>query len=361
MEVISYRQSVFLLSMILPVTGHMLLLPTIFSLSGRDAWAAILFSLPIGFLLGFIIFRLQRLHPTKTMVEMLEHAFGRVLGKGITTGLLVYFLYMLIITLYGLMDFIQVIFLTETPSWVIVAAFYLVVLYGVVLGIESIARMSEPLLLIIMITGGLIGIATIPDKNFELLLPLFENGTMPVVKGMIVTTALFGEFIILTMLKLRKDHAHSKSLLFTNTMLVILITVMFLGTVTSTLSIFGEEQVKSLEYPAQSVVRLISIGFIERYDVYGIAVMVFGCVIRMATFQWIFNLAIRQWLGLSRKWLIHGIILAVVIVIVFMGIENHQQYVDVFITTYYPLTAVISVGVPFLAWIMLEWREKRSW
>ncbi len=65
--------------------------------------------------------------------------------------------------------------------------------------------------------------------------------------------------------------------------------------------IFGLEQVKNLEYAAQSVVRMVKFGFIERFDVYGIAVMVLGCVIRMSTFQIVLNNGIRQWLGLKKK------------------------------------------------------------
>src|SRR5690606_7868679 len=100
-------------------------------------------------------------------------------------------------------------------------------------------------------------------------------------------------------------HVKSKSLLVTNSILVVLVTIMFLGTVSSTLMIFGLEQVKNLEYAAQSVVRMVSFGFIERFDIYGIAVMVLGCVIRMSTFQIILNTGIRQWLGIKREWTIH--------------------------------------------------------
>lgn len=357
-EFISYRQSVFLLSMILPVTGHMLLLPSMFSLSGRDGWIAILFAMPIGFLLGFVLYRLHTLHPSKTLVEMLEHGFGRIIGKGLTMGLLVYFLYMLVITLYGLFDFIQVVFLPETPRWAISFAFYIVVLYAIRVGIESITRISEPLVLIIIFTGGAIGIATLPDKDYRHLFPLFEHGMVPLLSGILVTAALFGEFVILLMLKLKKDYAKSKSLLLTNSVLVLLITMMFLGTLISTLMIFGEAQVKNLEYPAQSVVRMVKFGFIERYDIYGIAVMTLGCVIRMSTFQIILNLGIRQWLGINHKWWIHVPITVMVFVISFKGIGNHRQFVEILLTTYYPLTAIISVGLPVLTWIVLEVKNK---
>ncbi|MEX2416015.1 MAG: endospore germination permease [Paenibacillaceae bacterium] len=357
-EFISYRQSVFLLSMILPITGHMLLLPSIFSLSGRDAWIAIVVTMPLGLLFGFVLFRLHTLHPSKTLVEMLEHGFGRIIGKGLTVGLVAYFLYMLVITLYGLFDFIQVVFLPETPRWAISIAFYMVVLYGIRVGIESVARMSQPLVLLIIITGGSIGIATIPVKDHSNLFPLFEHGWVPLLSGILVTTAFFGECVILLMLKLKKDYSASKSLLLTNSVLIILVTIMFLGTVTSTLMIFGEQQVKNLEYPAQSVVRIVEFGFLERFDIYGIGVMVVGCVVRMSTFQMILNLGIRQWLGINHKWWIHASIAVMVFVMAFKGISNHRQFTEILMTKYYPLTAIISVGLPILTWIVLEVKNK---
>ncbi|GAB7058115.1 MULTISPECIES: endospore germination permease [unclassified Paenibacillus] len=354
MQFISYRQSVFLLSMILPVMGHMVLLHTMFLLSGRDAWAAILCTIPIGLLFGFILFRLHKLYPSKTLVELSELGFGTILGKALSLAFLVYFMYMLVITLYALLDFIQVVFLPETPSWALGAAFYLVVLYAVHTRIESIARISEILLLIIIFTGVSIGIATIPEKDHQNLFPLFEQGLMPLMSGMLVTTALFGEFIILLMLKLKKDHAKSKSLFFTNSVFVLLITFMFLGTISSTLMIFGLEQVKNLEYAAQSVVRMVKFGFIERFDVYGIAVMVLGCVIRMSTFQIVLNNGIRQWLGLKKEWAVHLAITIAVFVITFAGIENHRHFDDLYVTTLYPLSATVSVAIPVLVWIVLE-------
>lgn len=358
MQAISYRQSIFLLSMILPVTGHFLLLPPLFSISGRDGWIAVLFTVPLGLLFAFVLYRLHTLHPTKTIVEMLEEAFGRFVGKVLTVSVLGYFLYVLIITLYALFDFISVVFLPETPQWALAISFYLVVLYGISVGIESLTRMSEPLFLIIIFTGLSITIVTLPERNYQNLVPLFEQGFSPILSGILLTVALFGEMTLLLMLDLKKDHKKAKSLLFTNMVAIFLITWMFVATTTSSLAIFGEEQVKILDYPAQSIVRIVAFGFIERFDIYGIAVMVLGCVVRMSTFQFILNLGIRQWLNLKSKWIIHLVITSVVLIYTLFGIDNHRQFVEVLLTKYYPLSAAISIGIPLLCWFVLEIKHR---
>lgn len=360
MEYISYRQSLFLLSMMLPVTGHMLLLSPLFTISGRDGWIAIILTLPIGLFLAFVLYRLHTLNPEKTIVGMLEKAFGVWVGKILTISILGYFFYMLIITLYALFDFIQVIFLPEAPRWALAIGFYIVVLYGALLGIESITRMAEGMFLIIAISGIIIAIAVHTERNYENLFPLFENGALPIFSGILLTTAVFGEFIILLMLRLKKDHPKSKSLLFTTIITILLITGMFVAAFTSSIAIFGAEQFKQLNYPLQSIVRVVRMGFIERLDIFGVGAMVFGCVIRMATFQYILNLGIRQWLTRGNKWLIHILIAIAALGYTLIGIENQSQFFEVYLTKYYPLTAIISVGLPILTWLLLELKTLKS-
>lgn len=357
MQAISYRQSVFLLSMILPVTGHMLLLPSMFSLSSNDAWISILLTFPLSLVYIWIIYRLHSLSPDKTFVKMIEMAYGKYLGKLISILILGYFVYMLVISLYALFDFIQVIFLPETSNLVLAVLFYLGVLYGVKTGIESVTRVSESLFIFIIFTGVLIGLVTIPDKNYELLLPIFENGFKPVLQGMWITIALYGEMVILLMLTLRKESDQSRSLFFTSFIFSILILIMFLGTTVSSLTIFGEEMAKTLEYPAQNIVRMVSFGFIERFDIYGIFVMVTGSLIRMATLQIIFVRGLKQWLNISQTWWLHGFTALSILLLTYIGVKNHQQFVDFYLTVLYRWMGLISVGLPVLTWIVLEMKR----
>lgn len=361
MEFISYRQSVFLLSMILPVTGHFLLLPSIFYLAGHEAWISILLAMPIGIFFAFVLFRLHTIYPSNSFDEMLIKTFGKLVGNFLNILLLVYFLYLILITFYGLLDFIQVIFLPETPRWAITLPFFLVVLYAIHVGIESITRISEALLPIIIFTGSTIGIGTMTEKNYKLLFPVFENGLIPLTGGVILTAALYGEMIILLMVNLKKDYSKSKSLLFTNTILVVLITIMFLGTVTGTLSVFGEELVRTLEYPAQSIVRIVSFGFIERFDIYGITVIVFGSVIRTSVLQISIGQIIRSWISRKKtKWPIHLVLIIFIIFYSLMFIETHREFVSIYITRFYSFTVIVSLGLPFITWIGAEIRKKKS-
>ncbi|URM31189.1 spore germination protein [Cytobacillus firmus] len=358
MEVVSYRQSVFLLSMILPVTGHFLLLPTIFSMAGHEAWVAILLAMPFGFFLGFTIFRLHMIYPKSTLDGMLVQTFGKIAGKIMILPFAVYFLYLTIITFFGIVDFVQVIFLPETPRWVIGTAFYLIVLYALFVGIENITRISEAILPFIVITGFAIAISTFGEKDFNNLLPIFEEGLFPLFDAIILTVGLYGEMTLLLMVQLRKQYESSKSLLYTNSLLVLLIAIMFVGTVTGTLAVFGEQLVRTLEYPAQSIVRLVSFGFVERFDVYGIIVIVFGGIIRISVLHSSIGKSFEPWFKDKGKWGVHFASVIVVVLFTVFGIKNYNHFISDYISKYYPLTALISFTIPPFTWLIAEIRKK---
>jgi spore germination protein KB len=360
MEVVSYRQSVFLLSMIMPVTGHFLLLPTIFSMAGHEAWVAIILAMPLGFFLGFIIFRLHTIYPDSTFGGMLWRTFGKIGAKIIILPLAVYFLYLIIITFYGIVDFVQVIFLPETPRWVIGTAFYLVVFYALFVGIENVTRISEAILPFIVITGFAIAISTLNEKDFRNLLPIFEEDLFSIFDAIILTVGLYGEMTLLLMVQLRRQYERSKSLLFTNSILVLLIAIMFLGTVTGTLAVFGEHFVKTLEYPAQSIVRLVSFGFVERFDIYGIVVIVFGGIIRISVLHRSIGQGLELWFNERGKWMIHFASVVLVVLFTVFGIKNNIHFISVYITKYYPLTVFISFFIPAFTWIIAEIRKKAT-
>ncbi|MBT2686724.1 endospore germination permease [Bacillus sp. ISL-47] len=360
MEVVSYRQSVFLLSMIMPVTGHFLLLPTIFSMAGHEAWVAIILAMPLGFFLGFIIFRLHTIYPDSTFGGMLRQTFGKMAGKLMILPLAVYFLYLIIITFYGIVDFVQVIFLPETPRWVIGTVFYLIVFYALFVGIENVTRISEALLPFIVITGFAIAITTLGEKDFKNLLPIFEKGFFSLFDAIILTVGLYGEMTLLLMVQLRRQYERSQSLLFTNSILVLLIAIMFLGTVTGTLAVFGEQFVKTLEYPAQSIVRLVSFGFVERFDIYGIAVIVFGGIIRISVLHRSIGKGLELWFKGRGKWGIHVTAVALVVFFTVFGIKNYNHFISVYISKYYPLTVLISFFIPVFTWMIAEIRRRHK-
>ncbi len=359
MEVVSYRQTAFLLSMSLPVMGHMFLIPPIVEGSGRDSWIAILLTVPFAVFFGFALHRLHKLFPDKRYIQILEFTFGRLPGKVIGLAVIGYFLFLALITLYGTVNFIQTVFLPEAPWWALQITFYPLVIYAASKGVEVLARSSVILFVIIIVTGESIALTTHQMKDYNLLLPVLSHGSEPILYGMALTAALYGEFVILLMMGMEKATERSKSLFFINTVTVFLIAWMFLGTVTSSISIFGIHQVTNLEYPAQSIVRLVEFGFIERFDIYGILTMISGGIIRMGLLHWAAGKGITQVIGIKKQWMIHGALFVLLFSLPY-AIESYRVFVELFLFKLYPISAIISVGLTLLAWLIAEVKTRKK-
>jgi len=358
MERISYRQAIFLMLMLIPVMGHIIITPCLYQLSGRDSWIAVVLALPLGFIIWTIIVRLHSLNPRMSFVEMLEKAFGRGLGKILSLSLIAYFLYMLVITFYALYDYIQVVFLPDTSRWIILITFYLLVLYGTSLGIESITRTSESVILIIITVGTLIFLFTFNMKDYSNLFPVFEQGSSRVLKGVWLMSAVYAEFIIVLMFSIRKDKPKDKSLFFNASLGILIITYSILSTVISGLTIFGEAQVVNMTYPPLAILRLVSIGFLNRLDIYMAFTLVISAAVRMAAYQTALLHVIKQAYALEKKWLINLLAGLILFIIVAFVIKDHLQFAKLYLTLAYQYFGIISVALLFSTWLILEIKNR---
>ncbi|XIH35886.1 hypothetical protein C1N70_26680 (plasmid) [Cytobacillus firmus] len=63
----------FLLVMTLPIMGHVVILPLMLDVAGRDAWISIFLSLPVAFTLAISIYRLRLKYPKQNISDMLHN------------------------------------------------------------------------------------------------------------------------------------------------------------------------------------------------------------------------------------------------------------------------------------------------
>lgn len=125
--------------------------------------------------------------------------------------------------------------------------------------------------------------------------------------------------------------------------------MIFPSTSISPVVIFGEEQAKRLTFPVESSVRLINLGFIERFDIYGLTIMTVSAFHRIALLHYATSLAAAQWLSLKDyKWM-NWIIGAGVVVASLTVFDNYMQYLN-FLKKYYPY-GLISCGLILMLWL----------
>ncbi|OIJ20078.1 hypothetical protein BKP45_10410 [Anaerobacillus alkalidiazotrophicus] len=338
---IATRQVFFISTSLLVIIGHFFLIRLYLEWSGRDAWIGMI----IGFLLGFIIFlamaKLNEKLYGNTIVEHFISWCGPWFGRVLTIPIIFYYFILALITLYGLSQFINSVFLSDHPLWLISIVFSLAVFYMVHQGIEVIARVAEWIIIINILSGLSISFLLRDKKDYSQLLPILEDGFIPIIPVIVFTIAVFGEMLVLLMVNVRKESKKSISYMKVYIILFIANLIIFPSTASGPVAIFGEEQAKQLTYPVESMVRLISVGFIERFDIYGLSIMSVSAFLRLALLHYGTSLAIAQWFNLKDyryvNWLLGGLLF-------YASIRTFDHIVDFynFLSDYY-FYGVISV------------------
>lgn len=116
------------------------------SSAGRDAWLSSLISMSIGIIIIVMHTFLMKYNPGLTLVEWFPAQFGRWLGVPLAWLYPLNFLYLGGRTLADMKSLIPATLLPGTPSWFVIAAMLLVIIYCLFSGIEVLARLIEYLL-----------------------------------------------------------------------------------------------------------------------------------------------------------------------------------------------------------------------
>lgn len=333
---------------ILVIMGHFFLVPVYLRCAGRDSWLGVVGGILLSSVIIAAMGKLQERLYGKTLVEWAIQWFGPWFGRIVTLPLIFYFFVLSFITLYGFSVFIDSEFLTEHPRWAIAIPFGLAAIYMVHKGVEVIARVCEWILIYNIVAGIMVSLSLIDKKDYSKLLPMLSHGLRPVIPVTILVLAVFGELIAMLMVNVRKPEAKSFSHSKMYWILYVANLFIFPSSVTGPVAIFGPDQAKLLMFPMESMVRLINVGFIERFDIYGLTIMTVSALLRLAFLHYATSLAVTQWLSIKDyRWtnVILGVGLTAASLLVF------DNYVDLleFLQKYY------AYGIVFSALIILLW------
>lgn len=261
---------------------NLLLLPQMLQTAGRDIWISTLLSALLGLAMSLLLWWGERRKPGKTLFELLEKRLSRVGRIAFFAAMGVYLLAVIIITTTYLAEFVSIGFIQETPFWVIVASFSISVMYPLRKGLGALANLAGVLTFATAISGTTMSLAISSHRDWSNLLPVAEFGYRPILLGALLFFPLWIEVLLLGFLP-RKEIGQ-KVWSRTYFWVVMVNTVLFLGHTIGPISVFGLDQAKNLNFPALSAVKVISLGFVDRFDIYGLALMIFGSFVRVSLY-----------------------------------------------------------------------------
>ncbi|HLS08423.1 endospore germination permease [Lentibacillus sp.] len=280
------------------IATAILLVPAVTGEQARqDMWLSPIWASLAGFLAAFIAIQLNKRFPKQTLIQYSETIAGKFLGK--VNGL-VFILFLahvcgVILREYG--EFVKGNFLEDTPMAVILGSMILICAFAVRGGLEVIARSAQIFVPVVIVLFIVIILLLTPDMNPGNMLPVFENGLIPSLKGAVMPAGWYLEFFMISFLLpfIRNQKKAVKWSAAT------VIAVMFTLVITNmvTMFVFGAIT-DQFTYPVMEAARYISITeFIQHMESVVMAIWVGGIFVKISVFFYATVLSTAQWLKLS--------------------------------------------------------------
>ncbi|MFC4078400.1 GerAB/ArcD/ProY family transporter [Salinithrix halophila] len=263
---ISGRQ--FMILVILFMMGNAVLLtPTIVIDSAKqDAWIAAALGLVEGVVIALLYDAIGRRFPGKTPIEFTGEILGNWMGKMVSFLFFTFAFIDTILMLNQVGDFITTYILVETPIQAILLLFSIVLIFGVRLGIEPLARAAELLFPWVVALFLILILTLAPEMKGVRLEPILAEGVKPVLEGNIRYVAFIFETVIWFMVFPAFTRAKATKKPFLIGMIVANLLLVMMNAVS--VSVLGADIAKLYNYTPFKLAQRISLGqFVERVEV----------------------------------------------------------------------------------------------
>lgn len=316
----------------------------------QDAWIAGLIGIAAGLPIVWLMSKLVSLYPQKTLIEILETLLGKWVGKIVS----LLFISSLILSgpaavLNDLGDFMTTQMMPETPIEAIIILFGAVILMGVRLGIEVIARSAEllfPWFILFYLLLVLLVAFNIDPRHLQ---PVLENGFPPIWQaGLTFISVAFLPHVSLLLIlpaSVNRPALFGKSIILGSLIgglmlvIVILLSILVLGTEITSKSLF----------PSYVLAQKIDIGhFLQRVETIVAIMWFFSLYFRITLYMSSITVSLAQIFNLKDYrplvWPL-GMLFIVMSFVVYPNVPFRQTW-DA--RTWPPYTLTIGLLLPLL-------------
>jgi len=345
---ISSRQAVFLMvGMVLP-TAFLFVTAGTSRLARQDGWISVLLATFVALLIARLVVSLSLRFPGKTLFQFPEVILGKWPGKVVALLYIWWYIHANAEIIREFGSFLAAAFMPETPLIVFELLIMVIAAYAVRNGLEVFTRVNEIILPLILGVVIILNILATQEMNLKKLLPVFEYGAVPVIKGAVMPAVWMGQIVTMAVLipslnKAREAHRIAATATSITGFFILLVII-------SDLATFGPQVNAGWFFPGLNKIRMIHLAnFLERLDPVVMAIWVAGGLVKISVFYWAAVLGSAQWLELEDY---RPLVLPVGAILLALSIMAHDSIMDlfVFLGTYmgpYSLT-IFEAGLPFL-------------
>lgn len=236
--------------------------------AGHDGWISVILTGLAIVIISMLIILLLKRYQDKDIYDINKCIFGKIIGTGLNS-LLVLYLLISAIGGAGLFNyFIRITLLPKTPSWALSPFIILPTFYLVWQGLKSMSRFLFCSLISYVIVF-VFFIFLYREIRPTFILPVGEAGIISILSGVKVTFSAFIGFEALAFFY--PYVTDKKNILKWNVWANLASLIFFLFVVGMCTSIFGENLLQILLIPFFNLSRIINAPIIERVDLYLIA------------------------------------------------------------------------------------------
>lgn len=258
------NQAFMIMMLTAGLTNHVMIIPVLLEKSGRDAWITIMVSAVLFLPWVLLIYGIINKIGNRSITQALDESSGRGFRLLLMSMSGLYFFAFAFYTLKEVIDWTKSSYMIQTP--VIATALILMVLCLVTMnhGIKTIGVSAGILLPFVVLLGIFVSLSNVKVKNYNYLLPVLEDGFLPVISGIPVMFGGLSQFILILFLR---PHLQKKPSFLTLLLIHVVLIFLTFGPTVGGLAEFGPEEMKLQRYPAYEQWRLVKLGkFVEHVD-----------------------------------------------------------------------------------------------
>ncbi|HLO12445.1 MAG TPA: GerAB/ArcD/ProY family transporter [Pseudoneobacillus sp.] len=283
--------------------AHVEIIPFLLSTAKRGSWITILLTIVILPLWIYLLYKIVAIINKRSIIQLLKDHVSSFRYYILLLPLAAYMLISAFVTAKDIIYWSQMSYMQGFNSFTLALVLLIFCLFCTEAGLFSIGLLSSILCPLVLLLGFFISFANMKKKHYELLLPVFTDGYLPITKGLLYTSLPILELFIIIFLTPVLQKAVSRKQLFIVGLIII---GLMLGPTMGAIVEFGPEKAAQYRYPAYEEWRLISIGrYFSHADFFAIFQWLSGGVIRISLFIFIAGRILTK--GMENVKVIRGI------------------------------------------------------
>ncbi|RJE86682.1 spore gernimation protein [Paenibacillus sp. 1011MAR3C5] len=252
----------------------------------QDAWIAMLVAAAAGLLLTVIYLSIHKRAPNAGLGDLYKYHFGRYIGGFVAIVHAFWLAYESMRNVRDVGELTTMALLNFTPKWIIMLLILAVAVYTASKGIEVLVRIIQLLFPVVLFSYFVVILLVFFSGlvKFNQLLPIMENGPMPILKAAFpnLLSFPFAQMVVFLVLFGHVSEKKSISKVTYWSQIGVSIFLVFMNALI--LCVLGPELAELTALPLLHVVQLVRLAnFLERLDVVVTLLLFIGLFVKIAT------------------------------------------------------------------------------